>query len=217
MAHSLYHWNQFNEHLFILINKFTNFGIFPYILQQLSSIFFIGNFVIAYILACIFCYFKIRNSTNRSHEFYQNYQELTRIGTCYALFGFTFAALKFSVNLPRPFCSLADNEFVTIANLSAERCLSSFPSAHTGLALLITYCLWPHMNKFYKLLAGCIVILVALSRITLAMHYPADIIYSAIVTAIVIIAGNGIHSLAKSNIITPIGKFIFKHLFNNSK
>ena len=61
----------------------------------------------------------------------------------------------------------------------------------------------------------CIIILsVALSRITLAMHYPADIIYSAMVTIFVIITGNRLHNALRKPVLIPIKNAITKLLFN---
>jgi membrane-associated phospholipid phosphatase len=138
------------------------------------------------------------------------YFDLTRIGICYTLFGLTFAALKISVNLKRPFCSLAEGDFITIANTSLERCLSSFPSAHSGLSILVAYSLWPYMNKPLKWISCLAILAVAISRITLAMHYPADIIYSIIVTIVIIFAGNFIFRILKNKVIKPVGDRIFE-------
>ncbi len=212
MFEIFYNLSGYNSKLFLLINNHTNISILPNILYIISSIFFIANFAIFYIIVCVYFYYKTKNDKNPSKYFTSIYYELTRIGICYTLFGLTFAALKFSVNLTRPFCTFDTINFITIANTESERCLSSFPSAHTGLAIFATYCLWPYMNKICKIFMCCVIILVALSRITLAMHYPTDIIYSAVVTILVIITGNYINKLLEKVIITPIKKFIIRNI-----
>ncbi len=203
----------YNTDLFLLLNHYTNINVLPTIFQVISSLFFIANFAVFYLAICIYFYYKIKKSNNPAKYFESIYYELTRIGICYALFGITFATLKFSINLPRPFCSIPAIDFITIADISLERCLSSFPSAHTGLAILVTYYLWTHINRPLKAISCVIVISVALSRITLAMHYPADILYSAIVTIIVIIIGNYLYGMLKIPVLTPIKKSITKLLF----
>lgn len=213
MLEIFYNFFGLNEIVFIKLNQLTNKGIIPYLLHYISSMFFIANFAIFYILTCIYFYFKSKASKNIEEYFTPIYNELVRIGICYAVFGFTFAGLKFSVNLPRPFCSLEQHQFTTIANTELERCLSSFPSAHTGLSILVAYMLWPHINKTAKIVCCIIVAFVATSRITLAMHYPADIIYSAIVTLIVIFTGNIIYKTLKPSLIDPIKKIIIKLIF----
>ena len=213
MTNNFYNLFGFNESLFMTLNQYTNIGILPNILTTLSSVFFIANFAICYLMTCLYFYYKTTNATNKAAYFTPIYYELVRIGICYTIFGLTFAALKFSINLPRPFCSLENFKFLTIADTSTERCLSSFPSAHTGLALLVTYCLWPYMSRFFKILACAVIIMVAISRITLAMHYPADILYSVIVTILTIIIGNKFYQLLKDPILKPIGYFILQLLF----
>lgn len=215
MTHFLYNWIGLNKSLFILINKLTNVGCLPDILKIISDVFFIANFAVFYFIACLLFYFRTRRVTTDKQSFFMTgYFELTRIGICYSLFGLTFAALKFSINLSRPFCSLTKADFITIANTDLERCLSSFPSAHTGLSILVAYCLWPYMNTFLKYISYLVILAVAVSRITLAMHYPADIIYSAIVTILIIFAGNFVFKILKNKVIKPIGGGIFRLIFS---
>jgi membrane-associated phospholipid phosphatase len=211
---NFYNFFGLNETLFIQINQLTNKGFIPDILNAVSSVFFIANFAACYIAVCIYFYFKTKKAVNSETYFTPIYTELFRIGTCYAIFGFIFAGLKFSVNMPRPFCSLDPSQFTTIANTELERCLSSFPSAHTGLSILVTYALWPHLNKSAKLFCCIVIALVATSRITLAMHYPADIAYSALATLFVIIIGNLIYKAIKPKIADPIKKLITKLFFS---
>ncbi len=200
----------FNTHIFIFINQYTNIGIFPNVLHAVSSIFFVANFATVYSALCIYFYYKTNKSINKLIYFTPIYYEMVRVGICYTIFGLSFLALKFSVNLPRPFCSLDPTQFVTIINTNTERCLSSFPSAHTGLSILVAYCFWPYLNTMLKILAIIVILAVATSRITLAMHYPVDIIYSAIITILIIIIGNLIYKKLKNPIIKPIGNFIVK-------
>lgn len=208
MLSEFYNWYGQNKSIFILLNHYTNQGILPKILYYISNIFFITNFAAAYLLILSYLIIKTIRSSNRIEFFWSWYYEMVKTGICYSLFGFTFAALKFGVNLARPFCSLDKADFITIANTELERCLSSFPSAHTGLSILVIYCLWPHINKYYKCLCVLVILLVSLSRITLAMHYPADIIYSGIVTILVICTSVVAFRLLKNNLISSIGTMI---------
>lgn len=213
MYADLYNLYGLNKTLFLIINSYTNVSILPSFLQIISSMFFIANFAFCYLIACLYFYIQIRKLNNPTQTFIPTYFVLVRIGICYALFGLTYAAMKFSVNLPRPFCSLQTEDFKTIIDTTHERCLSSFPSAHTGLAILVAYCIWPYMGRKMKILSCIIIVLVAISRITLAMHYPADIIYSCILTMIIITAGNFIYNKFKENLIRSIGEKIMRVMF----
>lgn len=209
----IYNFFGFNKQIFIFINKVTNVGIIPNILKIISQFFFIGNFAAYYLIICLYCYFKLKKLSNPKMAFLPIYNEMVKAGTCYALFGFAYAAFKFGINLPRPFCSLSPSEFTTILDLSEERCLSSFPSAHTGLAILISYYLWPHLTKYQKAIMLSLITFVSISRITLAMHYPADIIYSILIVYLIIFFSNKLVNYLQNIIVKPIGNIIAKALF----
>jgi membrane-associated phospholipid phosphatase len=164
-------------------------------------------------MICLYLYIKIKRGKTHETTFIPIYYELTRIGICYALFGLSYAAMKFSVGMPRPFCSLPPEEFKTIVDTTYERCLSSFPSAHTGLAILASYCIWQYLGNKMKIFAGIIVVLVAISRITLAMHYPSDILYSIALTIFIINLGNLTYRMLKNIIIKPLGQIIMRVIF----
>ncbi len=210
-----YNFLGLNQQLFLLINHGTNISILPYIFQIISWFFGITHFAVYYIIYCVYIYIKLIKIQNQDQffiSFWSYYNKLAKAGITYTIFGLTYSVLKFSVNLPRPFCSLAGQDFVTVANTAAERCLSSFPSSHTGLALLIAYFVWPELSIKQKIAAILVVMLVAISRITLAMHYPADIIYSCFIATIVIIISNLFYKFLINNIAKIIGGFILRLL-----
>ena len=209
----IYNFFGINKEIFILVNKITNVGIIPTLLKISSQFFFIGNFAAYYLIICLYCYFKLKKRSNPKIEFVPIYNQLVKAGTCYSLFGFAYAALKFGINLPRPFCSLTPSEFTTILDVTKERCLSSFPSAHTGLAILIAYYLWPYLTKYQKAIVLSLIVVVSISRITLAMHYPADIIYSILIASLIIFFSNKLVDYMQNIIVKPIGKIIADVLF----
>ncbi|MBN8523276.1 MAG: phosphatase PAP2 family protein [Rickettsiales bacterium] len=209
----IYNFFGINKEIFIFVNKITNVGIIPTLLKISSQFFFIGNFAAYYLIICLYCYFKLKKRSNPKIEFVPIYNQLVKAGTCYSLFGFAYAALKFGINLPRPFCSLMPSEFTTILDVTKERCLSSFPSAHTGLAILIAYYLWPYLTKYQKAIVLSLIVVVSISRITLAMHYPADIIYSILIAYLIIFFSNKLVDYMQNIIVKPIGKIIANILF----
>lgn len=212
----LYNFNGLNEQIFLLINNYTNVSILPRILQIISWAFDISKFAIYYVVLLIYFYLRLKKVTNPellNIKFLKIYRNMVNVGITYTIFGLIYAAFKFTINLPRPFCSLPIDGFSTIADITHQRCLSSFPSAHTGLAVLIAYFLWPYLNKLSMFAALIIMILTSISRITLAMHYPADILYSIIIAIIVIIISNYIYRLLQNNLIRVCGNFIFKKIF----
>ena len=207
-----YNFAGLNTKIFLFINHATNVSILPQILQLVSWPFGISKFALYYVILAICFGLQLMKipSHLRENEFWHVYNKMTLAGLTYACFGFIYAALKFSINLPRPFCSLPVDSFKTVINTETERCLSSFPSAHTGLAVLIAYLLWPYLRNSGKVAAVIIILLVGISRMTLAMHYPADILYSFFVAFIVIIIGKVVYKVFENNIIRSVGKIILK-------
>lgn len=215
MKEVFYDWGVYNKIIFYYLNHLSNYGYIPQALKTLSALFQIENFAIFYLILCFYQYYqlKITPKSNFDPEFHRRYNAMVYIGTCYAFFGIIFAILKFSINLPRPFCSLPEGSFTTIALVAHERCLSSFPSAHTGLALMIGALSWRHLSCSMKILSTLIIMLVALSRITLAMHYPADILYSSMVVIFVMWLANITFGILRENIIRYFSGLIKKWLF----
>ena len=214
MFEILYNFCGWNKKLFVIINSYSNIGILPYCLRMLTELFDIINFACGCAALIVYFYIKLQRISSpfeHQKQFWSVYNRLTRICVIYVVFGLVYSLLKFLVNLPRPFCSLPNDNFMTIADVTTARCLSSFPSAHTGLALLTVYCTWSYLNLFQKIAASGILLLVGLSRITLAMHYPADVIYSSPIAVLVIIIGNAAYQY-KYHVIQRIGTDIYKQI-----
>lgn len=213
MRSFLYDFWGYNESMFICINNITNTNIVPDILEAISLFFSIEKFAIYYFITCLYAYFKLRKTHISEAKFFPIYNEMVKAGTCYALFGFAYAAFKFGINMPRPFCSLTPEQFTTIIDTTKERCLSSFPSAHVGLSVIIAYYLWQYFKEYQKVIMSLLIISVAVSRMTLAMHYPADILYSIIIVFIIIYLSNKLVNYLQNKVVIPIGSFILRWLF----
>lgn len=209
----VYNFSGFNKTIFIFLNQITNSGNMPQILQLISAAFSLEKFALYYFITALYFYCKLKNHPQAKILFLPVYYKLVEIGMTYALFGFLYAALKFGINLPRPFCSLPQEDFITILNIAKERCLSSFPSAHTGLAVLSSYYIWPYLQNYQKIIAILLVAAVTLSRITLAMHYPADILYSLVITTILIFLNRKLFNHLKNFVITPVGNLLAKWFY----
>lgn len=184
MKELIYDFYGDNTQLFHIINNACNGHKIQYFLKVISTLFDIEMFAIYYIIITALLLYRITRTKNYEHYSFC-YDFMVKIGICYACFGLTYAALKFGFKMPRPFCSLPEGSFTTIIDISKERCLSSFPSSHTGLAFLITIFLWEYIRPLMRTFWLLLVALVALSRIALAMHFPADIFYSLFIAYIV--------------------------------
>ncbi len=207
-----YNFFGINTKIFLVINSFTNIGYYPLILKSISQLFFFTNFIIYYILTCCYFWYLIKFYKLAYSDFLKIYSNLSRIAISYIIFVIIFTILKFFINLPRPFCSLPAKMFITIIDTTNISCQSSFPSAHTGLSMLITYFFWPYSTKIIRVLLYLIIILVIISRITLAVHYPADTLYSVFIVKLVIIITNYIYPIVKNNLTKHYAYKLYKKI-----
>lgn len=222
MKEVFYDWLGYNTEIFYFLNHVSNAWVFPQFLRCLSWFFNIENFAVYYMTLCglgyqhVFARSKVKLNTLpaeavvRKDDFWLIYNRLVYIGICYAVFGLTYAALKFSVNLPRPFCSLPIGTFETIIDTTNERCMSSFPSSHAGLALMATLLAWRYLGTCGRLCAIVVTLMAALARVALAMHYPADVLYSYLIVLTVLCISRAVFRLFENNLIKYVGELIFK-------
>ena len=208
----LYSWCGLNTQIFLLINNFINKSVTQLPLAEfliyLSKFFSIYSFAVMYCVLAFFYFIKIFTGKTAFSAVDKKFDSIISAGICFALFVFTFTILKYSVNLPRPYCSLDPNLFHTLTDNSTQRCLSSFPSAHTGVAVIIIYYLWEYMNNILKIFGSALIFVVAASRISMAMHYPTDIVYSCIITYCIIKLGNKIYTILKPKLLQIVSYII---------
>jgi membrane-associated phospholipid phosphatase len=115
-------------------------------------------------------------------------------------------SLKFLLRLPRPIGE------VGVITLRAETATGfSFPSGHAQMAGTLYPSLIKVIKKqWYNILTVVIVILVALSRVYLGVHYPIDAIVGAFLGIAVVIGGELLFKLYKNETyIFGITSFIF--------
>lgn len=143
-------------------------------------------FCALYLASCVVTvsFFLIRkiklNYIRYKYIFYQFYS----VGLLFSTFVLIFFSIKFFVARPRPIyvkLGLVENSFAN---------LSSFPSAHFGLGLLIYFYFFNKSNALYKIIYIPFLILIGYSRIFLDKHYLSDLIGSMFLGPITYIIGN---------------------------
>lgn len=207
MKEIFYDFYGYNVVIFYFINQLGNHSFIPQVSRYISIVFELQNFSIYYVLLCIFQYFRLKKSNFDSKLYYDIFNEMVKIGICYAFFGFTYAALKFSFDFPRPNCSLQAENFITILSHDhLGRCLSSLPSAHIGLATMVTILAWSYLNWFWRICSIFFVAFMGLARITLAMHYPADVIYGCLTAFLVVAISQLVFAIFDDNLIRYIAE-----------
>lgn len=96
-----------------------------------------------------------------------------------------FTTIKSLVGLQRPICELQPGSFILPYPDIDKICNHSFPSAHSAFATLLAVSLWSKVNLIGKLLLVLLVAIIGASRIGLAMHYPADVIYGILLVVMI--------------------------------
>ncbi|WP_042347316.1 undecaprenyl-diphosphatase [Bacillus massiliigorillae] len=79
----------------------------------------------------------------------------------------------------QPFAELGN-----VHNLIVKEVNNSFPSDHTMIFFAVSVCIWLFRRK-YSFLWIVLAILVALSRVGVGVHYPADVMVGAIIGTLV--------------------------------
>lgn len=82
-------------------------------------------------------------------------------------------ALKLALDMPRPAVALAP---LAVHVLDEPESPYSFPSGHSAFAMLLVLALWPHVRPGIRAALVLFVVWVGLSRISLGVHFPIDVL-----------------------------------------
>ena len=209
MKHVIYDWLGLNKAIFTSVNYITNLGALPYFFIIISKPFELVAFISYYIIILLYTLLKLKRGEYKYIQYLKIFNELIKIGSMYACIGLFYAFLKYTIDMPRPYC--ATTNFLSINNFEHTRCLSSFPSAQTAMAVFMYYVSFGYLNKTCKILGCLIIFLVGVSRISLAMHFPADIVYSLLIALLICKCVEKILQLKtiQTNILVPIANKIW--------
>ena len=104
----------------------------------------------------------------------------------YFVDGLVVGWLKEWFSYPRPMLALPVTE-VHVVGAPEHNLQHSFPSGHTSFAMLVAASLWPVLKSRGRWLAVLFVVWVALSRIVLGAHFPADVLAGALSCLLVVV------------------------------
>lgn len=95
--------------------------------------------------------------------------------------------LKAYYGMPRPFIALPKMSVFAIVDVGLPQFWMSFPSGHSAFAMMAGASLWPALNRPFKIIIGALVLAVGLSRVTLGVHFPADVVGGFLVALSVVL------------------------------
>lgn len=178
-----YDWLGLNQIIHSMLSNFTTHPIYYQAMKFASN--FLANYALfpVHLLLFIAIASLILHKKN-----VQSHSSLTKLHSGILRSGyilFILLAVEFLLieaakryfAMPRPYCL----NYITPENTD---CLRSFPSGHTAYIMTWVLSLWLVLNKKLKFIAVILVVWTALSRISLSMHYPADILGAIISTVI---------------------------------
>lgn len=102
----------------------------------------------------------------------------------YVLDGFVVGWLKGWFDFPRPPGVLPPGAIHVVGEPEFKH---SLPSGHASFAMLVAASLWPMLKPWSKWVALFFVVWVALSRISLGFHFPADVTAGALSSLLVVL------------------------------
>jgi membrane-associated phospholipid phosphatase len=176
MKEIFYDWGGANVWLFHLINNIRA--------DYLDKLMLLGTalgehalFPLYFGLAAIVGLYVVTKIPLKDQVSYQNHATrwlavIAVLGTAYFLDGVLIGALKPFLDFPRPPLALPPG---TVHIIGEPEYHHSLPSGHSSFAMLVIASLWPILGRRWRAAGACFVLWVGISRISLAAHFPADV------------------------------------------
>lgn len=171
-----------NEQIFFLLNGFAHTQFFDEFLLSLAFVFKplkMGGFlVLCFNIFAIRQVLKSRNSEN--------------LRKCLILLISSFVTyalvtiFKASFGFMRPICIFEDHpiymhKITVVYENIFKKCYHSLPSGHSAIVVLLGLNLMAFTkNAFVKICVIFIIVTTMISRVMIAFHFPADVIYGAL-------------------------------------
>lgn len=182
-----YDWGGANVWLFHVINDWRGdvFDRFMLLGTQISDY---RNFAVYITLACLTALLAgMREHPSRSGmaetTSYRWLCTLTLFCIAYLADGLLLTMVKPWLDFPRPQLALPGGSVHVIGETELHR---SLPSGHVAFAVTFIASLWPMLNRNWRWMGVLFVCWVALSRVNVGAHFPADVLTS-LVTALPIV------------------------------
>ena len=216
MKYFLYDFTGYNKILFEKINHFLG-NEESYILSFADQVGLYRSFPVILPLLIIYCYFAISSVKNDRllyidtiNLWFKTFSTLFISLFCMLLI---IGIMKMAFSFSRPFCTEGLN-FVKLLSsaVSNAQCNRSFPSGHTAYSCTMLFSLWQVFNRTTKIIGIFLVIAVTLSRIASGVHFPADLIWGALISFAVVNLVNFILDKTRKYTLPHVVSFVEKKL-----
>lgn len=177
MKEIFYDWGGVNVWLFHAINN-LHFALLDRLMQLGTVLGDHRNFTLYISLVALMAVMEVASTSVQDPLQYQT--QATRwvvtmavFSIAYLLDGWVIGALKPLLDFPRPPLVLPSGTVFVVGQPEYHH---SLPSGHSAFAMLVVASLWPVLNRDWRMLGAFFVIWVGLSRISLGVHFPADVL-----------------------------------------
>lgn len=186
MKEILYDWGGFNIWLFHAINDIH--------FEWLDKFMLLGTYLgehtffsLYLVLLTLYAGYSFANSKpSNDQQLILSKKLLTVIAVyslAYWLDGLLLGYLKPYLDFPRPPLALPEGSVHILGKAEFHH---SLPSGHATFAMMVVTSLWPIFNKWWRRAGIFFIAWVALSRISVGAHFPADVLAGIIFSFIVV-------------------------------
>jgi len=183
-----YDWGGVNALLFHAINNFR--GKFIDWLMQLGT--FLGEhtnfpvYLALVVLTATAIVARARtHSPQQAHRAAQHWLGVIAVfSVAYVIDGSLIHWLKEMLDFPRPPLVFPSESLHVIGKPEYRH---SLPSGHAAFAITVAASLWPALNRYWRVGLAVLVVWVGVSRISLGVHFPADVLAGFLVGLAVVL------------------------------
>jgi membrane-associated phospholipid phosphatase len=182
-----YDWGGFNTKLFYLINGIHG-ELYDKVMLIGTKLGYYKMFLLYFTIILFVAGFDLYRQKKFRRGIYLNCRDkwvnvLTTLLLAQVFSLVWVGPLKAYLHMQRPFVALPEGSVNILDSIRlAESPMASFPSGHSTFAMMMAASLWPVLNLPGKIIVCFYVLWVGISRVSIGVHFPADVILSCIMS-----------------------------------